>query len=909
MLQRPLKNGWSAAARRPALPAAFALYLLVLAGFYWTPSKVAGLYVVHDAIAFYGLLPAVVLLLGPEVVRVLRKSPVARTAALFAAWMAASVLWSSGPADRSAGTALLHAAATFAFVAAGAVLLDAGRADVASRFVVLCGGLFAALALARHVVATPPGGTDRLTSPVCRDHPNVLGYMLGLAAIVALHRLLRAGPSARTFLPNAVALGLLVSALLLTRGRLTLVALLVASAVAIARAPDRRRARGAAAVLLATVSLAGILSSGLLSGVVVRSDAGRGTIWAELLRRSAGHRLFGAGITATDDVVFPPGSPDFPAGHVAPHAHSLLVWTFFAGGIVGLCLLVGVVALAFRRSLRLAADGSPFALTLLSFGAVALSMNGQWAISGPHDASWLLIWLPVGLVAGVEARGTPAPAPDDPVPAPGATERLPAWLFPAGVALLVAVRLPGLGGPVTEPHAWRQLDALFTIRSFAREGIDLLRPPVAWLGTKGVALFGFPVAEALSSVASRLAGGGLAASRAVFLLFFCGALVAVHSIARRFGGRARARWTVLAGLALPAGIVLSRAILPDATGLAFASGAAAALLAGLTRRRPGPFVAGTLLLALALVVKPDYVVPFVPLLVAVALRRRTRRFAARAAVLLVVPLAAFLGWQGHVASVVAETSGPRLYAGAAHPVNDLVRNVSWQDSRLRPRPWLRVGESLVRDVTSPGLLAAALLGALLALRRSPRLHLLLGLGAVLFAWLFLPACSRQDWELLALLPVVTLLAGEGLAWLSRSAASGAPLLLRVAASAGAVTALLGGLVSAAGVFRSVDPAARQAGAAIASLTSPSEIVVTSWGGSDGRNPYLLASADRRGWSVPEWALTEELLGALAERGASKLAVLSTAAPGFPRSAPLADLPAGGGRIRIWELRPPARRAE
>jgi hypothetical protein len=316
-------------------------------------------------------------------------------------------------------------------------------------------------------------------------------------------------------------------------------------------------------------------------------------------------------------------------------------------------------------------------------------------------------------------------------------------------------------------------------------------------------------------------------------------------------------------------------------------------------------------MSMALLVKPAFVVPFVPLLLAVALRRRTRRFAARAAVLLVVPLAAFLWWQGHVASVGKETFEPGIYAGAARPVNDLARSVSWRDSRLRARPWLLVGEGLVRTLTSPGLLVAALLGGLLALRRARRLHALLVLGAFLFAWLFLPACSRQDWELLALLPAVALLAGEGLAWISRSATSGAPLPLRVVTAVAAGTVLLGGLVSAARVFRSVDPAVMQAGAVIASISSPSEILVTSWGESDGRNPYLLVAADRRGWSVPEWALTEELLGTLAAKGATKLAVLSTGTPAFPALAPLADLPAGGGgrRIRLWGLSPPPRRAE
>jgi hypothetical protein len=877
------------------------LYLLVLAGFYWTPSRVAGLHRAHDVAAFFGLLPAVVLGLGPRLPGLFRRSPVAAASALFVGYLAASVAWASGPIERDAGTVLLHAAATLGFVAASALLLDANRSRIVSRFVVVCGSTLSALAIAFFVASDATGGVDRLRSPVSLDHPNVIGYFLGFAGIVALHRLLRAEPSVRGLLPASAAFGFTVAALLLTRGRLTLVAFLVAAAVALARAPDRRLARAGAGVGLAAAAVAGLFSTGVLNGFVERSDAGRGTIWAELVRRSEGHWLLGMGLTARDDVTFPPGSPDFPAGHIAPHGHSLVVGTFFFGGVVGLGLLLAVLALAIRGGLRLAARGSPLALTLLAYGAVALSMNGQWAVSGPHEAAWLLVWLPVGLVAGAEARGAPAPAPDSPGPGVEAGRGISRNLAAAiGVALL-AVRLPYLKGPLLEPHAWRQLDALHAIRGFARDGIDLLRPPVAWLGTEGVAVFGFPAVEALSAFVLRFLGGDLAVPRAVFFLLFVVSALATASIARQVGGRTRSIHVLLAALALPAGVLTSTALLPDATGLAFTTAAFALLLRGLVRRRPGPFAGGVLLLALALVVKPAFAVPFIPLVLAAALRRRSRAFAGRYGALLAVPVAALLGWQGHVEKVRTETAEAPLYPSAARPVNDLGRSFVWAEPPPSIRTFLRVGESVVADLCGPGFLAAALVGGLLVASRSRPLFALLASGAALYVVLFLPACARHDWELLAILPVIAILAGEGLAWVCQARAG----LLRGLAVLAVVAVLLGGVVDGGRRRHPGDPAERDAAALVSAHCPPGDLVVVSWGGLGGRSPYMLVDAERRGWSVPESELSMALMDELASRGATRLAILSSGpAPGFLVRPPVVDAPVGRDgvrRLRIWEI--------
>ena len=66
-------------------------------------------------------------------------------------------------------------------------------------------------------------------------------------------------------------------------------------------------------------------------------------------------------------------------------------------------------------------------------------------------------------------------------------------LITAAIVCLAAVaRLPHMTGPIDEPHAWRQCDTAYCIDSYHANGIDLLRPPVCWMGDAEVILPEFP---------------------------------------------------------------------------------------------------------------------------------------------------------------------------------------------------------------------------------------------------------------------------------------------------------------------------------------------------------------------------------------------------------------------------------
>ena len=114
---------------------------------------------------------------------------------------------------------------------------------------------------------------------------------------------------------------------------------------------------------------------------------------------------------ADDDVVFPTGSGDFPRGFTVPHAHSAIIGTLYYGGLVGLALLLLLIALSLttgRRNARIDGEWDP--LILLIFGLFCLTPDGHHLVSEPHLSSWLLFWLPIGLIAAGPFAGHAADA-------------------------------------------------------------------------------------------------------------------------------------------------------------------------------------------------------------------------------------------------------------------------------------------------------------------------------------------------------------------------------------------------------------------------------------------------------------------------------------------------------------------
>ncbi len=93
-------------------------------------------------------------------------------------------------------------------------------------------------------------------------------------------------------------------------------------------------------------------------------------------------------------------------GELMGHLHSAWFATLIHGGVIGLLLLAGVLALAFKRALRMSFAGEHLWLSLMAYGCTGLLFDGESLTSlatGPRFEG-LLFWLPamMALSAGRE---------------------------------------------------------------------------------------------------------------------------------------------------------------------------------------------------------------------------------------------------------------------------------------------------------------------------------------------------------------------------------------------------------------------------------------------------------------------------------------------------------------------------
>lgn len=878
---------------------AFGLLAAWVAGFFWSPSDAEGRARFQSALFYFGVFPLLAAALLTRVRGVLRDRAIVLATLAFAGLLAAGVAFPSGPTELTAGQAVRHLLATAVFVPAVAVLVTPTLRERLERVLLLAAAPAALLSVV--LLAAGRSLDGRVLAPLHDGHPNRWGAALGVVAVVALARLVSRKEWPVAALAAAVAV---VPAILLTRSRGALLATLAGTLVVILVRRDQRIVRWGTAFLLAVVAVVGLASPRALDRPFSRGDAGRTFIWGVLLERSSGHRLLGFGLTAGDDVVFPPGSEDYPDGWTSNTAHSVYVGTVFRGGVPAFAVLLVLLALAFRAGLRSARSGDPLVLALLVHAAVWGLFDGHGGVTAPSDVSWLVLWLPVALAAargfhGIATAPEPVPGPDAVASAPGPGLRRA--LLATGI-LLVAVRLLDLSSPVGEPAALRQLDAASTIRSFAANGLDLLDPAVAWLGGQGGASFGLPAPEALAALGVRLAGGSLSGARLVFLALFVVTAFPVARLARRLAGRGVALLAAVAFLAFPLGFAGSTALLPEATTFLLGPAVACLALRGLSRRSLLHLVGATGVVSLGLVVNPSFLVPWLPLLVAAALGGRRRRTALRALPLVVVPAAAFFLWSGHVARVGASSPDLSFLSGAVRAAEDPRWPSAPPISGLSFDSLPRIADFVLSDVAGPALLLAVLVGGVLAFRPGRRRALLPAAGALLHVLLSSRTFSSLEVELLATLPAAALLAASACAWILALGRGRSPVE-RTAVGFVLCGVLLSGLPAARRALPVTDPLARAIAAAVP-VSPPGGLVLVEWRGPHGLGPHHLYAARRGAWAVHESALTAEALGRLHALGARRIAIVSRErALRFLGPRPLVDAPVddAGTRVRVWAL--------
>lgn len=355
-------------------------YALFLAGFFFVP-QAPDHYKVYYLLVF---LPS--LLLWRRFLPLTGRNAVFILMFVSGAYTVASVAWSDAPSVSLLVKVAWHALLVISFFAVGVLLASehAGYYGLMLRRLVW----FAACASVLSIVAfyaQHEFPATRLQPPLSRmDNAVLASCVYGLFCLLAAHYF--ASASQKDKLPYLLSVLALLTAILLTQSRTVLPALSLGFVILLG-------VRGIVAVGVVAVGITAVflIEPQLWQQQLSRGLSFRPDIWQAVLQQASEHWCFGRGYSEDTSV------PLNTEGIVHAHAHSAYLATLRDGGIVGLALLLGLLAVASLWAVKLAKCGERLYLALLAYAMVCMLADMDRLLTRPKE-HWLYFWLPLVLV-------------------------------------------------------------------------------------------------------------------------------------------------------------------------------------------------------------------------------------------------------------------------------------------------------------------------------------------------------------------------------------------------------------------------------------------------------------------------------------------------------------------------------
>jgi 4-amino-4-deoxy-L-arabinose transferase-like glycosyltransferase len=478
----------------------------------------------------------------------------------------------------------------------------------------------------------------------------------------------------------------------------------------------------------------------------------------------------------------------------------------------------------------------------------------------------------------------------------GAPRRSSPWPWLSVALALVAMRLPYMRGPLTDPHAWRQCDTVHTALDFYRRGFDLMHPAVGWLGGHRTLLLNFPLSEAMSALLYRAFGPDPMWDRVVSLFFCLVATAYLGATARYLAGRRAGRLATLAYLAIPLSQYFSRVPHIEFGVIAFVNGTLYHTLRAYEEKSTRQAIFGALCGIAAGLIKGPYLATIGMPVLAMLLHAPTRGRVLRGVVPLACAVVAFELWRRHVDIVNATVPNWTFLPDFYKEVNPIWRYVGTLEERLVPMNWIRIARRLVYELATPiGVFIAA---ATLWRRPGPGIapgRTSLGARTVALLWyanclvhvvVFFRLNSWHNYYQMPFIAPTALLIGLGADWLWARLPRPGGLPLGGVVFAGFLLMTL--WVPYRVHYGEVDWLRTEAGPVIAARIPAGDLVVASdFSTLPPTDPRLLFRADREGWPMRSFEITPDRLNRLRAWDAKWVVVLTD--PGHPGTQPPAFL--------------------
>lgn len=175
------------------------------------------------------------------------------------------------------------------------------------------------------------------------------------------------------------------------------------------------------------------------------------------------------------------------------------------------------------------------------------------------------------------------------------------------LAVSVLVRFYHISTPLIDHHSWRQTDTAAIARNFYREGMDILHPQIDWRGTtKGYVESEFPLFAFLVAVSYKVFGLHEFLGRLLCIIFATSCTFVLYLLAKRLFSKPTALISALVFSLFPSSVYFGRAFMPDFMTLFFALLGVYFLVSWYHHGRNGSLILSSMFFAMAFLLKLSF---------------------------------------------------------------------------------------------------------------------------------------------------------------------------------------------------------------------------------------------------------------------------------------------------------------
>lgn len=458
--------------------------------------------------------------------------------------------------------------------------------------------------------------------------------------------------------------------------------------------------------------------------------------------------------------------------------------------------------------------------------------------------------------------------------------------------------------------SWRQYDTEFFAYSFFKDGINIFKPSVCWLGAHKTLILEFPLVSAVISVFYKLFGHSIIFARVVIFIFFLVSAFYLYLLIKHLYYERLAKFSLLVYLLIPLGVYYSHAVNIDFPVMAFTLAALYYHIIGFERKSYPYIILAAVLSSIAFLIKAPYVFYiYIPLFYIVIIRKKIKFFL-KSLPIIIIPLIVFFFWERYAAEINSKAPD-WFFIPDYFKFSDMS---SWYFGNIKDRLNFDFWEKLIirtvpNEITFIGIpLFIIGLFSKPVLNKYKYFFTFYLTGVLIYLFVFFNLNVIHDYYQLPFTVVVSYFMALGIDAVYRALKKSSQLRASLVTGFLLISLIVNGIWYTERWYYKPDKKRIATAQFINRNTAENELVIASIDLTDPRDPCILAPSYRYGWSVRTGDLNKNLLDSLINNGARYLSITvnKDLDPGFSGylqryNKQEIDLPDRGWKLLFYKL--------